>query len=87
MRQNVDRPITRLLIDSVLLTSNEYLNTLKSRNAIIGGFVEFLRDDNNNQSIMSGQLLFQTHLTPPNAAKALTYKFVYDPDLLEGLFE
>jgi phage tail sheath protein FI len=87
MRQNVDRPITRLLIDSVLLTANEYLNTLKSRNAIIGGFVEFLRADNNNQSIMSGQLLFATHLTPPNAAKALTYKFIYDPDLLDGLFE
>jgi phage tail sheath protein FI len=87
MRQNVDRPITRLLIDSVLLTANEYLNTLKSRNAIIGGFVEFLRDDNNNQSIMGGQLLFKVHLTPPNAAKALTYEFSYDPDLLDGLFE
>jgi phage tail sheath protein FI len=86
MRQNVDRPITRLLIDSVLLTANEYLNTLKSRNAIIGGFVEFLQADNSNQSIMSGQLLFKTHLTPPNAAKAIVFEFMYDPDLLEGLF-
>jgi phage tail sheath protein FI len=87
MRQNVDKPITRLLIDSVLLTANEYLNTLKSREAIIGGFVEFLRDDNNNQSIMGGQLLFRVNLTPPNAAKALVFDFVYDPDLLDGLFE
>jgi phage tail sheath protein FI len=87
MRQNVDKPTTRLLIDSVLLTANEYLNTLKSRNAIIGGFVEFLRDDNNNQSIMGGQLLFRVNLTPPNAAKALVFDFVYDPDLLDGLFE
>jgi phage tail sheath protein FI len=87
MRQNVDKPITRLLIDSVLLTANEYLNTLKSRNAIIGGLVEFLRDDNNNQSIMGGQLLFRVSLTPPNAAKALVFDFVYDLDLLEGLFE
>jgi phage tail sheath protein FI len=87
MRQNVDRPITRLLIDSVLLTANEYLNTLKARDAIIGGFVEFLREDNSNQSIMGGQLLFRVHLTPPNAAKALTFDFVYDPSLLDGLFE
>ncbi|MDR1159587.1 MAG: phage tail protein, partial [Syntrophomonadaceae bacterium] len=86
MRQNVDRPTTRLLIDSILLTANEYLNTLKSRNAIIGGYVEFLQADNSNQSIMSGQLLFQVHLTPPNAAKALVFEFTYDPDLLEGLF-
>jgi phage tail sheath protein FI len=86
MRQNVDRPTTRLLIDSVLLTANEYLNTLKSRNAIIGGYVEFLQADNSNQSIMSGQLLFKTHLTPPNAAKAIVFDFMYDPDLLAGLF-
>jgi phage tail sheath protein FI len=71
----------------VLLTANEYLNTLKSRNAIIGGFVEFPSDENSNQSIMGGQLLFRVNLTPPNAAKALTFDFMYDPDLLDGLFE
>ena len=87
MRQNVGKPITRLLIDRILLTANEYLNTLKARNAIIGGFVEFLRADNNNQSIMSGQLYFRVHLTPPNAAKAIIFDFMYNPDLLEGLFE
>jgi phage tail sheath protein FI len=86
MRQNVDKPITRLLIDSVLLTANEYLNTLKSRNAIIGGFVEFPAENNSNQSIMGGQLLFKTHLTPPNAAKVIVFDFMYDPDLLAGLF-
>jgi phage tail sheath protein FI len=86
MRQNVDKPITRLLIDRVLLTANEYLNTLKARNAIIGGYVEFLQADNSNQSIMSGQLYFKVNLTPPNAAKALVFDFMYNPDLLEGLF-
>jgi len=86
MRQNVDKPTTRLLIDTVLLTGNEYLNTLQSRGAIIGGFVEFLRADNSNQSIMSGQLYFRVHLTPPNAAKALIFDFMYDPSLLDGLF-
>jgi hypothetical protein len=35
---------------------------------------------------MGGQLLFRTHLTPPNAAKALVFDFIYNPDLLEGLF-
>jgi len=86
MRQNVDKPITRLLIDTVLITGNEYLNTLRARNAIIGGSVEFLRADNSNQSILSGQLYFRVSLTPPNAAKALVFDFMYNPDLLEGLF-
>jgi phage tail sheath protein FI len=87
MKQNVDKPTTKLFIDRVLLTANEYFNTLKARNAIIGGFVEFLRADNNNQSIMSGSLYWRVHLTPPNAAKALIFDFVYDPSLLDGLFE
>jgi len=87
MRQNVDKPTTRLFIDRVLLTGNEYLNTLASRQAIIGGHVEFLRADNSNQSIMGGQLYFRVHITPPNAAKALIFDFMYDPDLLNGLFE
>jgi phage tail sheath protein FI len=87
MRQNVDRPTTRLFIDRVLLTANEYLNTLKARGAIIGGIVQFLRSDNNNQSIMSGSLYFHVELTPPNAAKALIFDFVYNPDFLASLFE
>jgi phage tail sheath protein FI len=87
MWQNVDKPIRRLLIDTILLTGNEYLNTLKSRQAIIGGRVEFLRADNNNQGIMSGKMYFKVALTPPNAAKELEFNFTYDPSYLEGLFE
>ena len=86
MWQNVDKPIRRLLIDTILLTGNEYLNTLKSRQAIIDGRVEFRRADNNNQSIMSGKLFFKVFLTPSNAAKELEFNFSYDPDALEGLF-
>jgi len=86
MWQNVDKPIRRLLIDTILLTGNEYLNTLMSRQAIIGGRVEFQRATNSNQSIMSGKLLFKVYLTPSNAAKELEFNFSYDPDALEGLF-
>jgi hypothetical protein len=87
MWQNVDKPIRRLLIDTILLTGNEYFNTLKSRQAIIGGRVEFQRADNNNQGIMSGKLFFRVYLTPSNAAKELEFNFSYDPDYLDGLFD
>jgi len=86
MASRVDRPIRKLLIDSILLTANEYLNTIKSRGAIIGGYVEFLRSDNSNQSIMSGKLYFAVHLTPPNAAKEIEFNFEYDPSALDTLF-
>ena len=85
--QNIDKPIRRLLIDTILLTGNEYLNTLKSRQAIIGGRVEFLRADNNNQGIMSGKMYFRVFLTPSNAAKELEFNFSYDPSYLDSLFE
>ena len=86
MWQNVDKPIRKLLIDTVLLTGNEYLNTLVSRQAIIGGRVEFLREDNSNQSLMGGKMLFRVFLTPPNAAKELHFDFSYDPEYLSRLF-
>jgi hypothetical protein len=31
-------------------------------------------------------LYFRVHLTPPNAAKALIFDFMYDPSLLDNLF-
>jgi phage tail sheath protein FI len=87
MWQNVDKPIRRLLIDTILLTGNEYINTLRSRGAVIGGRVEFLQADNSNQDIMSGKLFFSVFLTPPNAAKELEFNFSYDPDYLATLFD
>jgi len=87
MWQNVDRPIRKLLIDTILLTGNEYMNTLQSRQAILGGRVEFLRADNNNQGLMSGKMYFKVFLTPPNAAKELEFNFSYDLSYLESLFE
>jgi len=86
MWQNVDKPVRRLLIDTILLTGNSYLNTLQSRQAIIAGRVEFQRSDNSNQSIISGKLLFKVYLTPSNAARELEFNFSYDPEGLEGLF-
>jgi len=83
---DVDRPIRRILIDSIILTGNEYMNTLMSRGAIIGGRVEFLREDNSNQSLIGGKLLFRVALTPPNAAKELEFNFSYDPSYLDTLF-
>jgi phage tail sheath protein FI len=86
MWQNVDKPNRRMLIDTVLFTGNEYLNTLTSRQAILGGRVVFERSDNPNQSLMGGKLFFKTYLTPPGAAKELEFNFSYDTAYLESLF-
>jgi phage tail sheath protein FI len=85
--QKVDAPITRILIDSVLLAINTWFNTLKAEGAILGGRCVFLRGDNTNSSLISGRIFFRVYLTPPNAAKDITFDFQYDPDYLDTLFE
>lgn len=86
MRQMVDRPIKRRNIDRILLTGNEYLNMLVARQAIIGGRVEFLRSDNPNINLISGQTYFRVYLTPSPGAREIEFNFAFDPDYFERLF-
>jgi phage tail sheath protein FI len=85
-RQEVDKPARRLLIDKALGTGNEYMNALRGRQAINGGLVLFTREDNPNINIIGGELKFKVQFTPPNAAKAITLDWVYNPDFLKSLF-
>jgi phage tail sheath protein FI len=87
MFQEVAKPISPRLRDRIMLTSTELMNLWTSRAALIAGHVEFNREDNPNISLLSGELLFQIFITPPNAAKAITFSFTYDPSGLEKLFE
>ncbi len=85
--QYVDGPINYMLIDRVKLTVNQFLNALVAEGAILGGRVDFLKSDNNALGIMSGRLYFRVRLTPPGAAKDITFDFQYDPGYLETLFK
>ena len=87
MWRNVDAPVNKILIDGVLLSTNEWLNSLTARGALLGGRVEFLREDNPNIDLMQGRIFFRVHITPPMAAEEIVFDFSFDPNYLETLFE
>jgi len=80
-------PINKILIDGILLSTNEWLNVLTAEGAILGGRVEFLRADNPNINLLQGRIFFRVHITPPMAAKDITFDFSYDPEYMSTLFE
>lgn len=83
---SLDAPINKALIDSVLLTLNQWFNTLRSEGAVNGGRVEFLSTDNDQGGMQGGRAFFRIYICPPGAAKDITFDFQYDPDYLGELF-
>lgn len=84
--QHVDKPITRILIDTILLTVNQWFNALVAEGALLGGRVEFLKADNEQIMLMSGRIYFRIYLCPPGPAKEIVFDFQYDPNYLDTLF-
>ena len=86
-RSQLDEPIVKRAIDSVVNSANTYLNGLTSRGAILGGRVEFLEDDNPSTAIADGKLMFRVYITPPSPARELDFVLQYDTEYLTTVFE
>ena len=82
----VDKPITRRLIDTVVDSENIRLNGLMARGFILGGRVEFLKEENPTTDLMDGIIRFHTYWTPPTPARAIDNAIEYDPSYLSALF-
>ncbi len=84
--EQLDEPILKRKIDSVVNSANTYLNGLTGRGAILGGRVEFLEEDNPVASIADGKLQFRVYITPPSPARELEFTLQYDADYLTTIF-
>ena len=84
--QKIDSPVTRVLIDRILLTINQRFNVLVAEGVLLGGRIEFLRADNEKSALLSGRLFFRVFIAPPTRAKEIVFDFQYDPDYLTTLF-
>lgn len=84
---NLDAPINRRQIDSILQSCNLYLASLVSSQALIGGRIEFLSSENNTTDLMSGKLTFHLYLLPCPPAEEIDFNIEIDTDYFEGLFE
>lgn len=84
--QKVDYPITRRLVETIVDSANIWLNGLAARQLILGGRVEFNRDENPTTDLIDGIIRFHVYVTPPAPAREIDFIVEYDPQYLETLF-
>lgn len=81
----VDKPMHRNRIDTILDAQQETLDNLINRGALLYGEIEFVPDDNPDSDIMSGQFTFSTKYTSTPAARAIINRYSYTAAGLEVL--
>lgn len=84
--QKVDYPANRRLIETILDSSNIWLNGLTARQFILGGRVEFRADENPVTDLMDGNIKFHVYITPPSPGREFDFILEYDPAYAATLF-
>ena len=85
--QKVDEPIVRVRhIESIVDSTNQWLNGLVRRERLIGGKVSFLAGDNAATDLMNGTVRYRIALTPPSPAQEIVHILRYDHTALSSLF-
>ena len=84
--QKVDKPVNRVLIETLVDSENIRLNGLASRGFILGGRMAFLADENPTTDLMNGIIRFHSYITPPTPAEEIDDILEYDTSYLSTLF-
>ncbi len=74
----IDKPMTRLLIDSIVDEANYWLNGLTTEGKLYGGRIEFLASENSLANLTSGIIKLHVYLTPPSSAQEIDFTLEYD---------
>lgn len=82
----IDQPIRRRTIDSIVNSCNTWLNSLVAREAIVSARVTFSEADNNTQDMLDGILRFRLAVCVSPPARAIYFTLSYDADGLASLF-
>jgi len=78
----VDRKMSRRLVDSIVDSVNIWLNALVAEEHLLGGRVEFRPEDNSLIDLMAGKATFRIYMTPPSPAKEIEFVLEYDPSYI-----
>lgn len=84
--QKVDKPGNRKLIDNIVDSKNIDLNGKAARQFILGGRIEFLREENPLTALIDGTYAFHLFITPATPAREIKGLFEFDPTYFETLF-
>lgn len=85
--QKVDGPINRRLIETILDSLNIWLNGLTAQGALVGGRVEFRKEENPNTDLLNGTVRFHVFLAEPTPAEDIEFVLEFDAKYYNRLFE
>ncbi len=83
---NVDGPLNRSVIDTILNGANTWLNGLVADGKLLSGSISFNETSNPISSIVEGDFVFDVLTTTTPVAKSLTFKVQYTTQGTNALF-
>ncbi|UUV18045.1 phage tail sheath family protein [Fusobacteria bacterium ZRK30] len=83
---DVDKPANNKLMDKIVDSYNDYYNGLVTTGAILGGRIEFNKQDNPTTKLMDGKYNFKRYMTPVGVAEKIESALEYDTEYLKKLF-
>ncbi len=84
--QKVDEPGNRRLIETVVNSINQWLNSLVARGQLLGGRCLFREEDNPTIELMDGIYHFKVFITPPSPAEDMEFNLEIDTEYYSTLF-
>jgi phage tail sheath protein FI len=78
----LDKPLTKVLISSIVDSENIRLNGLTAAGYILGGRIEFVDSENPLTDLMAGKAKFHIYLTPPSPFQEGHFVLEYDATYL-----
>lgn len=83
----LDKPMTRRLIDSVVGTCNIWLKGLVGAGYLLGAEAEFLESENSLTDLMAGHFKIHVRLTPPSPAQRIDFVLEYDTSFVTSALQ
>ena len=82
---NIDNPISRRDIDSILASVQQWLNSLVNEGKLLYATVEFIEDNNSVKDMVSGDFVFDVSSTNTPNAKSITFRTHYTTEGISNL--
>ena len=79
----IDRRMSRVLIDAILQSVNDWLNGLTAEGRILGGEIVMEDSENPTTALMAGKVKYHVYLTPPSPLQKIDFVLEYDFSYLE----
>ena len=83
---DVDKPAGKKLMDKIVDSYNDYYDGLVTKQAILGGRIEFNGTENPTTNLMDGKYYFKRYMTPVGVAGLIESDLEYDVEYLQALF-